>query len=105
MPTYDYYCPECGHVFEEFQRMKDNPLLECPSCHQQTLKKKIGTGAGIIFKGSGFYLTDYKNKNNSSPSPSASSTQKTETKSTTDATSSEASTTKSSGSASTAKSD
>ncbi len=72
MPTYDYVCTRCGHAFEEFQKMTDTPLTECPSCHDQTLKRMIGTGAGMIFKGSGFYLTDYKNKGQSATSRSVS---------------------------------
>ena len=62
MPTYEYYCrsESCQHEFETFQSMRDDPLQDCPACGQPTLKRKIGTGAGIIFKGSGFYETDYK---------------------------------------------
>ena len=65
MPTYEYRCDGCGHVFEEFQSMKDDPLSECPKCGGK-VQRLIGPGAGLIFKGSGFYLTDYK-KSNSSP--------------------------------------
>ena len=60
MPTYDYRCMVCGYEFEFFQSMKDEPLKECPHC-QGRLKRLIGPGAGPIFKGSGFYQTDYKN--------------------------------------------
>lgn len=63
MPTYTYRCKACSHQFEEWQKMSDDPLVQCPSCKQNTLVRLIG-GAGLIFKGSGFYLTDYK-KNNS----------------------------------------
>ncbi len=59
MPTYEYRCNECGHEFEAFQRMTDEPLSKCPEC-EGAVKRLIGTGAGIIFKGSGFYETDYK---------------------------------------------
>lgn len=62
MPTYDYKCENCGHEFEAFQSMKDEPLKKCPKCGKNKLKKLISGGAGLIFKGSGFYLTDYKNK-------------------------------------------
>ena len=62
MPTYDYKCDKCGHEFETYQSMKDEKLTKCPSCGENTLKRLIGTGSGLIFKGSGFYLTDYKNK-------------------------------------------
>jgi putative FmdB family regulatory protein len=60
MPNYDYVCASCGEQFEFFQSMKDNLLTLCPSCNEPSLKRKIGTGAGVIFKGSGFYETDYK---------------------------------------------
>ena len=59
MPTYDYECQKCGHSFEAFQSMKDDALKECPECGGE-LKRLIGAGAGIIFKGSGFYQTDYR---------------------------------------------
>ena len=59
MPTYDYKCLGCGHKFEELQKMTDDPLKDCPECGG-TLKRLIGTGATPIFKGSGFYQTDYK---------------------------------------------
>ncbi|NNE93373.1 MAG: zinc ribbon domain-containing protein [Verrucomicrobiales bacterium] len=61
MPTYDYKCETCGHQFEVFQSMKDDRLTECPQegCDGK-VKRLIGTGAGIIFKGSGFYETDYR---------------------------------------------
>lgn len=64
MPTYEYICrnEECQHAFEIFQSMKDDALTICPRCNQPTLKRKIGLGAGIIFKGSGFYETDYKRR-------------------------------------------
>ncbi len=69
MPTYEYRCSECGNEFEEFQKMTADPLVVCPKCGKRTLKRVMGTGGGLIFKGSGFYLTDYK-KNGSSPSTS-----------------------------------
>jgi putative FmdB family regulatory protein len=62
MPTYEYACQKCGHHFEQFQSMRDVPLRKCPKCHKPGLKRLIGGGAGLIFKGSGFYITDYKNK-------------------------------------------
>lgn len=65
MPIYEYLCENCGHTFEELQSMKEKPLIICPNCGKETLKRLIGTGTGIIFKGSGFYLTDYKNKKTS----------------------------------------
>lgn len=60
MPTYDYQCDACEHRFEEFQSMLDKVLTECPKCKKPSLRRLIGAGAGIIFKGSGFYSTDYK---------------------------------------------
>jgi putative FmdB family regulatory protein len=60
MPTYDYLCDDCGHEFEFFQSMTAEPLAECPNC-AGNVKRKIGAGLSPIFKGSGFYQTDYKN--------------------------------------------
>lgn len=60
MPTYDYVCRSCHHEFEEFQSMKADVLTKCPSCGKNALERKIGIGAGIIFKGGGFYETDYR---------------------------------------------
>jgi putative FmdB family regulatory protein len=60
MPTYEYVCTKCGHELEAFQSMKDAPLAKCPACKKASLKRKIGGGAGLIFKGTGFYITDYK---------------------------------------------
>jgi len=59
MPTYDYECTECGHVFEHFQAMTDTPLRKCPKC-KASVRRLIGSGLGVIFKGSGFYQTDYR---------------------------------------------
>ncbi len=67
MPTYEYECESCGHEFEEFQYMSDAPLKKCPSCKKNKLHRLIGSGAGIIFKGSGFYETDYKRKDQPKP--------------------------------------
>lgn len=61
MPTYEYKCTECGHVFEIFQKMTAEPIKVCPKC-KGGVKRLLGAGAGPIFKGSGFYQTDYKNK-------------------------------------------
>jgi putative FmdB family regulatory protein len=60
MPTYDYVCTKCDHAFEVFQSMKDSPLVKCPKCGRKSLKRVPGGGGGLIFKGSGFYATDYK---------------------------------------------
>lgn len=59
MPTYEYKCIDCGYFFEEFQRITEAPLKTCPKC-KGNLKRLIGAGSGPIFKGSGFYHTDYK---------------------------------------------
>jgi putative FmdB family regulatory protein len=78
MPTYEYECLKCKYKFERFQGIKDDPLKECPKCGGK-LRKLVGTGAGIIFKGNGFYHTDYKKAGsvNSSAKKSESSTDKT----------------------------
>ena len=70
MPTYDYQCESCGRTFEHFQSMSDEPLSECEECNG-SLKRLIGGGLGIIFKGSGFYVTDNKSKNSSNTAPKA----------------------------------
>jgi putative FmdB family regulatory protein len=61
MPTYEYQCKDCGFRFEEFQSIVDAPLTQCPSCKGHLVRLLSG-GAGLIFKGSGFYITDYKQK-------------------------------------------
>ena len=58
MPTYDFKCPE-GHVFEEFQQINEEPSAPCPTCGKPSVRM-IGSGSGLMFKGSGFYITDYK---------------------------------------------
>ncbi|MFP3960379.1 MAG: FmdB family zinc ribbon protein [Spirochaetaceae bacterium] len=60
MPTYDYECGSCGYRFEQFQSMSEDPLRDCPSCGDASLKRLVGGGIGVIFKGSGFYVTDSK---------------------------------------------
>ena len=62
MPTYEYLCDACGHKFEEFQSITAKALRKCPQCSKLKLKRLIGTGAGIIFKGNGFYETDYRSE-------------------------------------------
>lgn len=61
MPTYEYECKSCGHAFEIFQKITDKVLEKCPKC-QKKVRRLIGAGSGIIFKGSGFYATDYRKK-------------------------------------------
>ena len=63
MPHYDFECAKCGHKFEAFQKITDQPLKKCPECKGK-LNRLIGAGIGLIFKGSGFYATDYKRSNN-----------------------------------------
>ena len=62
MPTYEYLCGACEHSFEQFQSITAKTLRKCPACGQPKLKRLIGTGAGVIFKGSGFYETDYRSE-------------------------------------------
>ena len=62
MPTYDYICENCGHDFEQFQSITASPLRKCPICGKRELKRLLGTGSGLIFKGSGFYQTDYRSE-------------------------------------------
>jgi len=78
MPSYEYKCEQCGNKFEKFQSMSDDPLKECPSCNG-AVRRLIGTGAGILFKGSGFYETDYKRKKPSISEGAESSCKKAET--------------------------
>ncbi len=71
MPTYNYECSACGHAFEELQTMTDAKLTKCPKCGKKKLDRLIGSGAGMIFKGTGFYQTDYKNKPAPAEKPAA----------------------------------
>ena len=59
MPTYEYRCPSCGHVFDVFQKMSDEPGAECPECGAAA-ERQFSAGAGFLFKGDGFYITDYR---------------------------------------------
>lgn len=80
MPTYEYVCTKCGHEMEAFQSMKDEPLKKCPACKKAGLKRKVGGGAGLIFKGSGFYITDYKKKSGPKSEGGEKSSSKSESK-------------------------
>lgn len=62
MPTYDYVCDGCGHAFELFQPMTEDPKKTCPECKKRKLRRLIGAGAALVFKGSGFYKTDYRSE-------------------------------------------
>ncbi len=82
MPTYEYLCQACGHRFDVLQKITDEPLTRCPNCKRAKLKRVIGAGLGVIFKGSGFYTTDNKRSGaNGTPKKSESKSEnKTETK-------------------------
>ncbi|KAA3613432.1 MAG: zinc ribbon domain-containing protein [Planctomycetota bacterium] len=67
MPHYDYQCQACGHEYELFQRMSEPVLQDCPECTKPKLKRLVGGGGGVVFRGSGFYVTDYKRKQESTP--------------------------------------
>ena len=62
MPTYEYKCDACGNAFERFQSIMAAPIKRCPKCGKNKVRRLISTGAGLIFKGSGFYITDYRSK-------------------------------------------
>jgi len=62
MPTYDYVCDACDHAFDELQSFSDEPLTKCPKCKKNKLRRLFGTGAAVLFKGSGFYQTDYRSE-------------------------------------------
>jgi len=79
MPTYEYRCSECGHELEAFQSIKADPLKTCPQCNSDSLRRLISAGAGLIFKGSGFYITDYKNGNSNGRKEKHTDSEKKET--------------------------
>ncbi len=91
MPTYDYECGACGHRFERFQSITERHARKCPECGRLKVKRLIGAGGAVIFKGSGFYITDYRSddykkrasadKGNSAPSVAKTEPKKPETKS------------------------
>lgn len=62
MPTYEYKCSACGHRLDAFQSMTDRPLRKCPACGRSALERQIGVGAAVLFKGPGFYQTDYRSE-------------------------------------------
>ena len=83
MPTYEYKCGNCDHLMEKFQSITANPLKKCPECGKLKLQRLLGTGAGLIFKGSGFYETDYRSdsyKKGAKGEKKASSDTKTDSK-------------------------
>jgi putative FmdB family regulatory protein len=73
MPTYEYACEACGHRFEEFQSITAKPLTKCPACGKKKVKRLVSGGAGFIFKGSGFYITDYRSESYKAAAKSESS--------------------------------
>ena len=87
MPTYDYECDACGHKLEIFQSITAEPLTKCPECKKKKLRRLLGTGAALMFKGSGFYTTDYRSEGYKKsaaadkPADSSSSESKSESKS------------------------
>ncbi len=62
MPTYEYKCDACGHTFEKFQPITSGPIRKCPGCGKLKVRRLLSTGGGLIFKGSGFYITDYRSE-------------------------------------------
>ena len=81
MPTYDYICNDCEIMYEYFQSMSDDPIKKCPECKKNSLRRVISGGTGLIFKGSGYYLTDYKNKKTQSSENKKSNKKKKDNKS------------------------
>lgn len=80
MPTYDYKCNNCGHLFELFQHITENPIKKCPACGKLKVERMIGAGGAIIFKGSGFYQTDYRSEEYKSKAKKETESVKSETK-------------------------
>ncbi len=80
MPTYDYKCNECNHTFELYQHITENPVKKCPACGKLKAGRIIGSGGAVIFKGSGFYQTDYRSEEYKSKAKKETEPSKTETK-------------------------
>jgi len=86
MPTYEYTCESCGYEFEQFQSITARPIRRCPKCGKASVRRLIGVGAGVIFKGPGFYATDYRSESykkaaEKEKSPTSKDTEKKDTKS------------------------
>jgi putative FmdB family regulatory protein len=79
MPTYDYKCADCGRVFEKFHGMNETPQVNCPDCQSLHTSRQVSLGAGIVFKGAGFYVNDYKKSGSSGSTTPTAAKQKTET--------------------------
>lgn len=82
MPTYDYECISCDHTFEMFQQITEKPIKSCPKCNKRKVQRLIGTGGAVIFKGSGFYQTDYRSNDYKSKKEAENKSTGTETKKT-----------------------
>ncbi|MBX3723511.1 MAG: zinc ribbon domain-containing protein [Turneriella sp.] len=82
MPTYDYKCADCGRIFEKFHGMNEQPEVVCPECASVKTSRQVSLGAGVVFKGSGFYVNDYK-KSGSGTSSTTTTTTETKAESTT----------------------
>ncbi len=80
MPTYEYECTACGHKFEEWQSITAEPIKKCPACRKNKVKRLLGTGGAIIFKGSGFYGTDYRSESYKKAEKADSESKSTESK-------------------------
>jgi putative FmdB family regulatory protein len=90
MPTYEYKCSACEHTFERFQSITAEPVKRCPECGKAKVKRLLGTGAGLIFKGSGFYITDYRDSSYKEKAKSESSSSSSSGESKSDSSSSKA---------------
>ncbi len=104
MPTYDYVCDACGHEFEAFESITSQPQTDCPECKVPKLRRKIGPGAAILFKGSGFYKTDYRSDSYKSAAKAEKSSSDSSDKSKSESSKSDAPKTESSKSSSTSSS-
>ncbi|MBI1321836.1 zinc ribbon domain-containing protein [bacterium] len=104
MPTYDYICDKCGHEFEAFESITADPQKHCPKCDTDNLRRKIGPGAAILFKGSGFYITDYRSDSYNKAAKADSSSSASSSKSSDSGSSSSSSSASSSSSSSSASS-
>ena len=103
MPTYDYRCGECNHEWEVFQSITAKPKRKCPDCGRQEAKRIIGPGAGIIFKGSGFYQTDYRSNSYKKGAEAAKTAEESASKASESSSKSDSSSSKSSDSGSKSK--
>lgn len=105
MPTYEYVCDACGHEFEEYQSITADALTKCPACNKKKLRRVIGTGAAVIFKGSGFYQTDYRSDSYKKAAKADSSSSSSESSSSSSSSDSSSSSTTKSEASSPAKSE